>query len=505
MESVAARSPSSPPMSWNRGQGQSTAMKSFLCVFFLSVCTAQVAQLDPTKRAPAANLSINAASYAGVDPTGTSDSAAGLDAAFGAAYAGTNGGTVYVPCGVYLRSTTWAVNGSLSPEKSVRIQGAYDKCVIIKPSVNSIPVFSLGVFAQLENLSIDGDRKTSITGVSFAASNAIVRNVTITNVSRGFDLIGGAGAVHGPENNHVFQARVANVANGVYVLQNGGSVHWPNANNFYSVVVTGATSAAWYNNGGDGNNCYGCLFQSNAGFGIQMISGQGNKFLGGWLEKNTLGNIYHAIGAGDPSGNVVEMFGADSYTTVISTTGSIDVGANPNLLKVASATNIVPGKNITVVGAGRAGGILRTWVRAVGGTSVTINDAAATSIVGAAVYGTDLTRTQSLRIGGQQFNTELGSVFLRNPEIFDMVRNPTVGTTDVRTYNTPSTTTVYEYDNTSSSNVVRRQDMSTGAQYLPKGYSGAAVGKAACWTTGGKQGWCTTAAGADGTCTCTAP
>jgi hypothetical protein len=74
----------------------------------------------------------------------------------------------------------------------------------------------------------------------------------------------------------------------------------------------------------------------------------------------------------------VTQFGAAG--TGFSTTGSINVGTDPNLLSVASNSGFAPGQKYNIPGAGEAGANLIITVTHVSGSSITFTPAASTTV-----------------------------------------------------------------------------------------------------------------------------
>lgn len=85
-----------------------------------------------------ARLMVNATDFAGVDPTGASDSTAGLQNAINAA----SGATLYVPPGTYLVTATLTRNTVGNFQPALRIQGAGMMRTIFKNAIANGPLFS---------------------------------------------------------------------------------------------------------------------------------------------------------------------------------------------------------------------------------------------------------------------------------------------------------------------------------------------------------------------------
>lgn len=68
-----------------------------------------------------------------------------------------------------------------------------------------------------------------------------------------------------------------------------------------------------------------------------------------------------------------------------STTGSINISTDADLLTVASASGLAPYQTITIAGAGPSGATLTTWIESISGTSLDIYDNATASVTSAAV------------------------------------------------------------------------------------------------------------------------
>jgi len=88
-----------------------------------------------------------------------------------------------------------------------------------------------------------------------------------------------------------------------------------------------------------------------------------------------------------------------------STTGSITAGST--VLTVASAIDLQVGQGISVAGAGTSGGLLVSTIQAISGTTITLLDAASTTVTNAAVNHDDTTAIQqAVNIGHNVFLPE---------------------------------------------------------------------------------------------------
>jgi len=329
------------------------------------------------------------------------DDTASLDLAYDNVAASSTRTYLFLP-GWCVRSTPWAFAGTVAPFRTgPGLRGLGPDASGIRFTMNNAVGLTWGAYSVGKDFGVDGSGGDNIILVRVnSAGWSSLQDVRLSNGYKGIEFWGdGSG---GGENADV-SAWIDSVAYGVDFIQTSGALNWPN-NNRVRAKVLNASLAALRINGGDANDIY-IDAQGNAGYGVQVLDGKGNR-IRGYVELNTLGNIYVSRN-NDVSALDILLFGADAWATSFNTTGSVNSGQD-NLV-VASADYIVAGKLITIEGAGAAGADLLSHVKSVSGTTVVLDNSASTTVANASVYKTAYLSTQSLNVAGEQYHYNFGT------------------------------------------------------------------------------------------------
>jgi hypothetical protein len=306
----------------------------------------------------------------------------------------------------------------------------------------------------------------------------VVTNVRTTGCQYGRSFLG---TTNGPESNVFFKNESVADVYGVYFFQNPAGTDWPNLNNFYGYLSRSDTGAAWYNSGGDGNWCYGCDIEDNTGYGIEMLSGQGGGFIGGWLEGNGINMVIAPTGNPVPSGYTVQMFGVDAYTSQWTTTCSISTSA-PTTLTVGSNAGMALGQAITVQNALIGPASLNTWITAISGTTITLHDPATNTTTG--FNCNTANPTGYIQLTGESRNISLGHNELPSPVIDSMTWGLGVFGASLEICSTTNAHNIILED--SGGNTLWTRSCQTGDLISSKGKLSAPV----IWDTGLTSGNC---------------
>lgn len=329
------------------------------------------------------------------------------------------GGKVLLPAGVYLISKSIDVTCDL--DISVTLKGVSRLTSVIKPSKDSFRMILLDHGARAEDLSIDGNGKKDIDAIAPYSSRADVNDVYIKNVRKAIDLTAQE-SYGGLYNNSFYRIYIKDSEYGVYIETvpsesgkwNPSNVNSVNANFFYAIQINSAKKDAVYINGGNGNIFYGGDIEGN-NFGVRILNGNSNSFMGTWFEMNNKESLFvHVPSESSPELKVSSLFitigggdEIDHYAGRVITSGEISSGSDQ--LIVSNSTNIYKNKYLSIEGAGQNGSLI-AYVKEVSGNTVTLSEKASATVTNGAVLGPYFSGTQSVIIQSGQQTHILGSL-----------------------------------------------------------------------------------------------
>lgn len=346
---------------------------------------------------------LNARAF-GADNTGVANASAAINAAIAALPA--RGGVVIVPAGTYRIDATINVNGT--PTKSVVLQGDGENATVFKPAANNVsPLVVIQTNSGVTGIEFDGTGKTGINGARFNSSGSYLENFVFRAIDgRAIDLNDSVDG--GLYFNDVRHGRISSSCGyGIWIATTVAANNSINDNRFYNISITTCLNDGIYIDKGNGNKFIGVDVEDCAGFGVNIQNGQDNYF-NCWLEDNAAGNIL-IIRDTLNRGNQFWGRGEEGFASQVDTTGAITI--NTPTLTVASATNIVKGKYLKIVGAGAAGVDLYSYVTAISGTTITLHTNALTTVGPTAVVtGPELDASGHLIYHTQRFTHFTGGL-----------------------------------------------------------------------------------------------
>ena len=210
---------------------------------------------DKTWATPAGNSIKDAATSAGVDPTGVADSTAGLQAVINSL---TSGGTVFMAAGTYLISAPLTLPATVSllgvGGDVARGPGNYSGTIIYRPGANSTMVSVTGNGASITGIAFRGDPGTvPASGYAIDVSAAVGQalfGITIRQVAWRY-VYGGLRLAANAANSMIAastvdQVRADDAMVHVALEGNGGNL---NGDNWVHGVSGGNTTTGWINLG----------------------------------------------------------------------------------------------------------------------------------------------------------------------------------------------------------------------------------------------------------------
>lgn len=325
-------------------------------------------------------IELNAKWFGAKNDGNTADAAANV-AALTAAIAAlpTTGGRIMLPSGTYYINAGINIAGTTT--KSIELVGEGPRSTVIKPSVNSMTMFTMQVDSALRGVELNGTGRTGINGVRFNASGSVFEDFLCRAIDgRAIDLNDSADG--GLYFNVARRGRISSACGyGLWLATTVAGINSINDNRFYDISITQCTGDGIYINKGNGNKFIGVDIEDCTGFGINIQNGMDNAFWQ-WLEDNAAGNLLIMRDVLN-RGNQFWGRGDEDYAEQVDTTGAMTI--NTPTLTVASASKIVKGKWLKVVGAGAAGADLYAYVTAISGTTITLHTNALTGVGPAAV------------------------------------------------------------------------------------------------------------------------